>query len=109
MSLMMNYLPLTDDDDDDEEEETVAQVAQPVQQAVAQSPISSDPPAVVAEEAIINVDANAVDGTLESDAKDPQQAALDQAATINNSIDPTGSEAIVDDEDDDDGVLLIFI
>lgn len=34
-------------------------------------------------------------------AKDPQQAALDQAATINNSINPTGEEAIVDDEDDD--------
>jgi hypothetical protein len=75
-------------------------VAQPVQQA-AQSPISSDPPAVIADEAVDNVDVNSVsDVAVESDAKDPQQAALDQAATVNNSIDPTGSEAIVDDEDD---------
>lgn len=90
-----------DDDDDDDEEETIQQVAQPVQQQVAQSPISSDPPAVIADEAIENADSNTiVDGTVESDAKDPQQAALDQAATVNNSIDPVGNEAIVDDEDD---------
>lgn len=38
---------------------------------------------------------------IDSGAKDPQQAAVDQAATVNNSIDPTGEEAIVDDEDDD--------
>lgn len=83
------------------------QAAQPVQQAAqqaVQSPISSDPPAVIADEAVgenadyVNPSA---DGTLDTDGKDPQQAALDQAATTNNNIDPTGSEAVVDDEDDD--------
>lgn len=89
-----------DYDDDDEEEEAIQQVVQPVQQ-VAQSPISSDPPAVIADEAVDNVDINSVSNSaVESDAKDPQQSALDQAATVNNSIDPTGSEAIIDDEDD---------
>lgn len=84
-------------------------MAQPIQQAVAQSPISSDPPAVIADEAVDGIDVNSVnDAVVETDAKDPQQAALDQAATVNNSIDPTGSEAIVDDEEDDGKCVLII-
>lgn len=37
--------------------------------------------------------------SADSGAKDPQQIAQDQAATINNNIDPVGNEAIVDDEE----------
>lgn len=103
---------ITDDDDDDDDDDSVSQVAsQPVQaaQQVAQSPISSDPPAVIADEAAENADdANVIaDGNVDSDGKDPQQAALDQAATVNNSIDPTGSDAVVDDDEDDGKNLLI--
>jgi hypothetical protein len=72
----------------------------------AASPISSDAqPAVAADVVADNVDdvaiANNEIGT-ETDAKDPQQAALDQAATIDNNIQPTGEDAVVDDEEDDD-------
>lgn len=98
-----------DDDDDDEDDSSSQTVSQPAQQAVQQiasSPISSDEPAAVADEVVAdNIDdvANTnVDGQtdiVDTDAKDPQQAAQDQAATINNNIDPVGNEAIVDDED----------
>lgn len=98
-----------DDDDDDEDDSSSQTVSQPAQQAVQQiasSPISSDEPAAVADEVVAdNIDdvANTnIDGQtdiVDTDAKDPQQAAQDQAATINNNIDPVGNEAIVDDED----------
>jgi hypothetical protein len=96
----------TDDDDDDDEEETPAQTIQqqPIQQAVQQpsSPVSSDAEAqLIGEEAVAdNIDdiSGATADGVESGAKDPQQAALDQAATVNNSIDPVSNEAIVDDE-----------
>lgn len=108
--LNYHWIPITDDDDDDddEEEETVQQdvvqqAAQPAQPA--QSPISSDSQAIITpDEAVAdNVDDVTLNNEIiaESGAKDPQQAALDQAATINNSINPVGEEAIVDDEDDD--------
>lgn len=106
----LNKSSAIDDDDDDEDDSSPSQtVSQPAQQAVQQissSPISSDEPVGVADEVVAdNIDdvANAnIDGqadVIESDAKDPQQAAQDQAATINNNIDPVGNEAIVDDED----------
>lgn len=62
-------------------------------------------PEAVADEAvndnIDNLGANSDIQTevVENAAKDPQQAALDQAATINNNIDPVGNEAVVDDDD----------
>ena len=89
------------DEEEEEEEEITPQVVQPaVQQVLQTSPIPSDPPAVIADELADSSD-SANEVINESDAKDPQQAAIDQAATINNSIDPVGSEAIVDDEEDD--------
>lgn len=84
----------------------MSQPAQQATQQISSSPISSDEPASGADEIVAdNIDDVAsvngevqADGT-DSDAKDPQQAAQDQAATINNNIDPVGNEAIVDDED----------
>lgn len=107
--LIKSFALSIDDDDDDEDDSSSQTVSQPAQQAVQQiasSPISSDEPAGVADEVVAdNIDdvANTnIDGQadiVDSDAKDPQQAAQDQAATINNNIDPVGNEAIVDDED----------
>lgn len=97
-----SYQSFTDDDDDEDEDETpAAAVSQPTQQAVQQvSPVSSDAEAqLVGEEAVAdNIDDISQSDGVETGAKDPQQAALDQAATVNNSIDPVGNEAIVDDE-----------
>lgn len=91
----------TDDDDDDDDDSSPA-VAQPVQQATQQvsSPVSAD--ALVEEGVADNIDdipsgnADQADGT---EQKDPQQIAQDQAATINNNIDPVGNDAVVDDEE----------
>lgn len=108
-----------DDDDDDDEDDSVAQtITNPAQQAtqqVASSPVTSDAqPAIAVDEAIAdNIDdLNAVDGLapgVESDAKDPQQLAQDQAATINNTIDPVGNEAIVDDEEGRNLLKIYFL
>lgn len=104
-----NWFPkksLTDDDDDDEEFTPAAQPAQQATQQIAQSPVSADvQPSIIADEAVAdNIDdigSPNIDGELaDTGAKDPQQAAQDQAATINNTIDPVGNEAIVDDDED---------
>lgn len=65
--------------------------------------MSGDGETVLTEEGIAdNIDdlpggsSDLTDGT---EQKDPQQIALDQAATINNNIDPVGNEAVIDDED----------
>ena len=53
-----------------------------------------------------DVSSNVVDGQIdgiESDAKDP--VSQDQAATIDNTINPVGNEAII--EDDEDGKLFV--
>lgn len=53
-----------------------------------------------------DISSNIVDGQIdgiESDAKDP--VSQDQAATIDNTINPVGNEAII--EDDDDGKLFV--
>lgn len=98
-----------DDDDDDDDDSGAAAAVQPAQQAtqqVPQTPISADEPGNAADEVVAdNIDdigSTNVEGqvdVVESDAKDPQQALQDQAATINNNIDPVGNEAIVDDDE----------
>lgn len=95
------------DDDDDEDDSGSQPISQPAQQATQQissSPIASDAEANIGPDSVAdNIDdLNSIEGqadVVESDAKDPQQAAQDQAATINNTIDPVGNEAIVDDEE----------
>lgn len=105
---MVNY-SLTDDDDDDDDDVSPSQAAQqPAQQAVQQATqqVTADAEVSAVDEAIVadNIDDINANNEIQSDsvdtgAKDPQQAAQDQAATINNAIDPVGNEAIVDDED----------
>ena len=103
-------------DDEEDSSSPTQSVSQPAQQAVQQgvpSPISSDPAETIlaadAEGGLENTDdvsSNVVDGQIdgvESDAKDP--VSQDQAATIDNSINPVGNEAII--EDDDDGKLFV--
>lgn len=96
-------------DDDDDEDDVPQAVPQPIQQApqqaaqqVASAAIQSEPANVAVDGVADNIDElNNVDGTgIESGAKDPQQAAQDQAATIDNNIDPVGNEAVVDDDEE---------
>lgn len=100
------HFNLDDDDDDDDEPQSVSQPAQQASQQISSSPITADEPVVAAvdESVADNIDDISANNEVQadatdSDAKDPQQAAQDQAATVNNNIDPVGNEAIVDDED----------
>lgn len=94
-----SYSHLIDDDDDDEDE--ISQPAQVPQQITPAEPAEQ----VAVDEAVAdNIDDLPGNNEISTDsadsgAKDPQQIAQDQAATINNNIDPVGNEAIVDDED----------
>lgn len=102
--LIIIYIKLDDDDDEDDSgSQAISQPAQQATQQIASSPVSSDDAGNIGADAVAdNVDdLNALDGpdVVESDAKDPQQAAQDQAATINNTIDPVSNEAIVDDDE----------
>lgn len=97
-----------DDDDDDEDEDDDSPVQSPAaaQQQVAQQAVAQQTAVEAADPAepqgvSDNIDelANDVPNGESDLPKDPQQIALDQAATINNNIDPVDTGAVVDDED----------